>query len=157
MTITWAIIAIVLVLVGLAGTVLPGLPGAVLVLAGLVWLDDFSRIGAGTIALLAVLAVASYAVDLTATALGARRVGASRGAILGAFAGTLGGLFFGLPGLLIGPFVGAVAGDYLSRGSLQDATRAGLGAWIGIVIGAAVKLALVCAMVGIAIVSFLVR
>ena len=71
MTTVWAVIAVVLVLVGLVGTMLPGLPGAVLVLAGLVWLawlDDFARIGAGTIGLLTTLAVASYGVDIAATA-----------------------------------------------------------------------------------------
>ena len=105
MTTVWAGIAVVVVLVGLVGTILPGLPGAVLVLAGLVWLawlDDFARIGASTIGVLTALAVASYAVDLTATALGARQVGA--------FLGTVAGLLFGLPGLLLGPLVGAVAG-----------------------------------------------
>ena len=84
------------------------------------------------------------------------RSGASRWAIVGAFAGTLVGLFFGLPGLLLGPFVGAVAGEYLSRGSLHEATLAGFGTWMGIVAGAAVKLALVCTMVGIGVARFLV-
>lgn len=160
MTTVWAVIAVVLVLVGLVGTMLPGLPGAVLVLAGLVWLarlDDFARIGAGTIGLLTTLAVASYGVDIAATALGARQVGASRWAVVGAFLGTVAGLFFGLPGLLLGPLVGAVAGEYLSRGTLQDATRAGFGTWMGIIVGAAVKLALVGAMIGISVASFLVR
>ena len=117
-TTVWAVLAGVVVLVGVVGTVLPGLPGAVLVLAGFVWLawlDEFTHIGSGTIVLLTALTVASYAVDLAATALGARRAGASRWAVTGAFAGTLIGLFFGLPGLLLGPFVGAVAGEYLSR------------------------------------------
>ena len=77
--------------------------------------------------------------------------------MVGAFLGTVAGLFFGLPGLLLGPLVGAVAGEYLSRGTLQDATRAGFGTWMGIIVGAAVKLALVGAMIGISVVSFLVR
>ena len=160
MTTVWTVIAVVLVLVGLVGTVLPGLPGAVLVLVGLVWLawlDDFARMGTGTIMLLTTLAVASYAVDITATALGARQVGASRWAVVGAVLGTLAGLFFGLPGLLLGPLAGAVTGEYLSRVSLQDATWAGFGTWMGMVAGAAVKLALVGTMIGIGAGSFLVR
>ena len=160
MTTVWAVLAGVVVLVGVVGTVLPGLPGAVLVLAGFVWLawlDEFTHIGRGTIVLLTALTIASYAVDLAATALGAQRAGASRWAVTGAFAGTLVGLFFGLPGLLLGPFVGAVAGEYLSRRTLREATRAGLGAWIGIVVGTAVKLALVCTMVGIGVTSFLIN
>lgn len=160
MTTVWTVIAVVVVLVGLVGTILPGLPGAVLVLAGLVWLawlDDFSRIGAGTIGLLTALAVASYAVDLTASALGARQVGASRWAVVGALVGTVVGLFFGLLGLLLGPLVGAVAGEYLARGTLQEATRAGFGTWIGLIVGAVVKLALVGTMIGIGVASFVAR
>ena len=160
MTTVWPTIAIILVVLGLVGTMLPGLPGAVLVLVGLVWLtwlDDFARIGHGTIVVLTTLAVASYAVDIAATALGAQRVGASRWAVAGAFFGALVGLFFGLPGLLLGPLVGAVAGEYLSRGSLQDATWAGFGTWMGMVVGAVVKLALVATMIGISVARFLVR
>ena len=160
MTTVWPTIAIILVVLGLVGTILPGLPGAVLVLVGLVWLawlDDFARIGHGTIVVLTTLAVASYAVDIAATALGAQRVGASRWAVAGAFFGTLVGLFFGLPGLLLGPLVGAVAGEYLSRGSLRDATLAGFGTWMGMVVGAVVKLALVATMIGIGVARFLVR
>ena len=151
-------LAILLVLVGILGTVIPGLPGAVLVLAGLywlAWLDGFDRLGAGTIILLVILTLASYAIDLLATAVGARRFGASRRAVVGAFVGTVVGLFFGLPGVVIGPFVGAVVGEFAARGLLNDATRAGLGAWLGILVGTVVKLALIFVMVGLAAVAFL--
>ena len=150
-------LAVLLVLVGVLGTIIPGLPGAVLVLAGLLWLawlDGFERLGAGTIILLVILTLASYAIDLLATAVGAKRFGASRRAVVGAFVGTLVGLFFGLPGVVIGPFIGAVIGEFTNRG-LSDATRAGLGAWLGILIGTAAKLALIFMMVGIAAVAFL--
>jgi hypothetical protein len=151
-------LAILVIVIGLFGTVLPGVPGAALVLGGLVWLawlDDFAHIGWGTIALLVVLAAASYAVDFVATAVGTSRVGASRWAMVGAFAGTIIGLFFGLPGIVIGPFVGAVAAEYLARGTLKHATRAGFGAWLGIIIGTALKLALVFTMVGLGAAAFL--
>ena len=65
------------------------------------------------------------------------------------------GLFFGLPGVVIGPFVGAFVGEFTKRRVLHDATRAGLGTWLGIVIGTAVKLALIFTMVGIAAAAFL--
>jgi hypothetical protein len=150
-------LAILLVLVGILGTIIPGLPGAVLVLAGLMWLawlDGFERLGAGSIILLVILTLASYAIDLLATAVGARRFGASRRAVVGAFVGTVVGLFFGLPGVVMGPFVGAVVGELTNRG-LSDATRAGLGAWLGLLVGTAAKLALLFMMVGIAAVAFL--
>ena len=135
-----------------------GLPGAALVLAGLswlAWLDGFDRLGAGTIILLIILTLASYAIDLLSTAVGARRFGASRQAIVGALVGTVVGLFFGLPGVVIGPFLGAVVGGFAERGLLNDATRAGLGAWLGILVGTAAKLALIFAMVGLAAVAFI--
>ena len=88
-----------MVLVGIAGVVVPGLPGAILVLAGLVlaaWIDGFARVGLGTLAVLAALTAATYVLDLMATAIGARRFGISWWGVLGAVAGALIGLFFGV-------------------------------------------------------------
>lgn len=146
------LIAGILVLAGVAGSVLPALPGVPLVFAGLAiaaWADDFQRVTWLTLGLLAVLTVASFAIDLVATALGAKRVGATRLAIIGAALGTFAGVLLGIPGLLIGPFAGAVIGEMLSHGKLQQATRAGVATWIGLVFGTLAKLALVFAMLGI--------
>jgi uncharacterized protein len=151
------IAAVILVAAGLAGTVLPGLPGPVLVFAGLLvaaWADGFSRVGAGTLGVLAFLAVAAHAVDLAATAFGARRFGASRRAMVGAAAGTIAGLFFGLPGLIVGPFAGAVAGELTAGRDVRRAGRAGLGAWLGMVVGSAFKVGLVFVMIGLFLAAF---
>lgn len=137
---------------GLAGSVLPALPGVPLVFAGLVlgaWADDFQRVSWLTLTLLGLLTLASFAIDFLATALGARRVGATKLAVAGAMLGTLGGLFLGLPGLVIGPFAGAVAGEMLSHGKVEQATRAGFATWMGLVFGTLTKLALVFTMLGI--------
>ncbi|HWJ04545.1 MAG TPA: DUF456 domain-containing protein [Steroidobacteraceae bacterium] len=153
------VLAALLVVVGIAGTVLPALPGVALVFAGLVvgaWADDFTRVGAWTLALLGVLTLASVAIDFAATALGARRVGATRYAVLGAALGTLAGVFFGIPGLLLGPFVGAVAGEMLSHGEWRRATSAGVGTWVGLLFGTIAKLALAFAMLGIFVLSYFV-
>ncbi len=149
--ILWAV-AIALVVVGIAGTVLPALPGPILVLAGLVvgaWADGFTRVGWLTLGLLAVLAGISYLADLAAAALGVRRFGASKRAAVGAALGTLAGVFLGLPGLLLGPFAGAVLGEVWARGGLEGAGRAGAGAWVGFLLGALTKLAIVFTMVGL--------
>lgn len=143
------VLAVVLVLVGIAGTVLPALPGAPLVFAGLLlaaWADGFAKVGWLPLTVLGVLAVATYVVDLLATALGARRVKASGLAIAGAAVGSLVGLFFGFVGLLVGPFVGALLGEYLSTKDLRQAGKAGAGTWLGMVLGAATKLAIVFTM-----------
>ena len=152
------IAAVVLVVLGVVGTVLPALPGPALVLGGLVllaWADGFVRVGGGIIAILAGLAVGTYAVDLAATGFGVKRLGASRRAIVGAVVGTVVGIFFGLPGLIVGPFLGAVLGEYTVRRNFHQAGRAGLGAWIGMVVGTAAKLALVFAMLGIFVAAYL--
>lgn len=156
-TALYYLIAALLVLAGLAGTVLPALPGLPLMFAGMLlaaWAGDFRHVGAPTLALLALLTLISVAVDFWATAHGAKRVGASRLAMLGAALGTLFGIFLGLPGLLLGPFAGAVAGELLHRrnlqaGTLGHAAKVGAGTWLGILLGAALKLALAFAMLGL--------
>ncbi len=150
-------IALLLVLVGIAGTVLPAIPGLPLVFAGMLlaaWAGGFEQIGIGTILLLAVLTLLSIGIDFLASAAGAKRVGASRLAVLGAIVGTLVGLFFGLVGVFAGPFVGAVVGELLGqrgidREKLGQATRVGLGTWFGILVGTVLKLTLAFAMIGI--------
>jgi uncharacterized protein YqgC (DUF456 family) len=151
-TIVLLVLAFAMVLVGVVGTVLPALPGPVLVFAGLVlaaWAEHFGFAGLGTLAVLGVLTAATFGVDFVATALGARKLGATPRAATGAALGTLVGIFFGLPGVLIGPFAGAVLAELSQKRTVQQASRAGLGAWIGMVFGAAAKLALVFAMIGI--------
>jgi uncharacterized protein YqgC (DUF456 family) len=152
MTILLWVLAATLVVVGLAGILLPALPGTILIFAGLLlaaWADGFTRVGAGTLTLLGVIAAASYGVDFVAAALGAKRLGASPRAMAGAAIGTLFGLFLGLPGLIVGPFAGAVIGELTVDRNLARAGRAGVAAWIGFAIGTAVKVALAFSMVAI--------
>ena len=151
------VLAALLVLVGLAGVVLPALPGVPLMFAGMLlaaWADGFERIGVWSLVTLGVLTAVSFVVDFWATAVGAKRVNASRLALVGTIVGTFVGLFFGLPGLFAGPFVGAVIGELISRrdlrpGGLGQATRVGIGTWIGIAIGVALKLALAVLMLAV--------
>ncbi|WP_462115366.1 DUF456 domain-containing protein [Lysobacter xanthus] len=149
------VIAILLVIVGIAGAVLPALPGIPLVFAGLLlaaWADGFRHVGGWTLGILGVLTVLSFAVDLLATAMGAKRVGASRLAVIGATLGTFAGLFAGFVGIFIGPFVGAVAGELIHRRRLEDmghATRVGVGTWVGLLLGTVLKLVIAFGMVGL--------
>jgi len=152
------VLVVVLVVLGLAGTILPALPGVPLVFAGLLlaaWIDGFAKVGWVTLVILGLLTVLSFVVDLAATALGAKRVGATKLAVAGAFAGTVVGLFLGLPGLILGPFVGATAGELLSNRDLSRAGKVGLGTWIGMVFGTATKLALAFSMLGIFVTAYL--
>ena len=157
MTTALWIVAVLLVIVGLAGTVLPALPGTVFVFAGLLiaaWAQDFAEVGGWTIALLGALTVLSFVVDFAASALGAKRVGASRAAVIGAAVGTVVGIPFGIAGLLAGPFVGAVVGELAAGPGLLKAGKVGVGAWVGFVLGTVLKLALAFAMVGIFAVAY---
>lgn len=154
----WAL-AVLLVLAGLAGSVLPVLPGAPLVFAGLLlgaWIDGFAKVGWFPLAVIGLLTALTFLVDLAATALGARRVGASPLALVGAGAGTVVGLFFGFVGVLAGPFAGAALGELVAKRDLRQAGKVGLGTWLGIVLGGAAKVGLTLAMVGVFAVAWLV-
>ncbi len=147
----WYLLAAVLVLIGLLGSILPALPGLPLVFGGLLlaaWVDHFQHVGWPTLLIIGGLAVVGLLVDLLASLLGAKRVGASKLAVLGAALGTLVGIFFGLPGLLIGPFAGAVIGELASGGGVDQATRSGVGAWLGFLFGTIAKLVIACIMIG---------
>ncbi len=90
------LLAALLILIGLAGTILPALPGLPLVFAGMLlaaWAGDFQQIGVLMLIVLGVLALLSLVIDFFSTTVGAQRVGASRKAVIGAFAGTVVGLF----------------------------------------------------------------
>jgi uncharacterized protein len=152
MTILLWVLAVLLVAVGVAGVVLPALPGTVLIVAGLVlgaWADGFTRVGVWTLVLIAIIGAASYLVDFVAAAMGAKKLGASKRAMVGAGLGTLFGLFFGLPGIIIGPFIGAVIGELTIDRDLKKAGKAGVAAWIGFAIGTAVKVGIAFLMIAI--------
>lgn len=156
-TTLYYLIAAVLVIVGLIGTVLPALPGLPVVFAGMLlaaWAGGFEQVGISMLVVLGVLTLVSLAVDFWATALGAKRVGASRKAIIGAMLGTFAGLFFGPFGLVLGPFAGALIGELLyrrriGRSDLGDAAKIGFGTWLGILFGIVLKLGLAFAMLGL--------
>ena len=151
------VLATVLIVIGLLGTVLPALPGLPLVFAGMLlaaWAGDFQQIGATTLVILGLLTVLSMVIDFWANAIGAARMGASRKAVIGSLIGTVAGLFLGLVGVIVGPFIGALLGELLHRRSLAgtdmgDAAKIGFGTWMGILFGTVLKLTLAFAMLGI--------
>jgi hypothetical protein len=139
-------------LVGLAGVLLPAIPGSALLVAGALlvgWADGFTRVGGWTVAACAALGVAIWLVDLAAGILGAKAFGASRWAAVGAGVGLLAGLFLGLPGIVLGPAVGALVFEYARDPDFERALRAGAGAFVGFVLGGAVKVALAFVLVGV--------
>jgi uncharacterized protein YqgC (DUF456 family) len=157
------LIAAALVVIGLIGTVLPALPGLPLVFAGMLlaaWAGGIEQVSVATVVVLGLLTLMSLAIDFWATAHGAKRVGASRLAIIGAIVGTFAGLLFGPVGIFVGPFAGALIGELLNgrrlgMDQLGQATKVGAGTWLGIVFGVVLKLTLAFAMIGLFAVAWL--
>jgi uncharacterized protein YqgC (DUF456 family) len=146
------LLSAVLAAAGIAGMLLPALPGPPLLFAGFfiaAWAEDFQYVGFGTLTVLALMSLLAYAVDFISGALGARHFGASSKAAIGAAIGAVVGIFFGLPGILLGPFIGAVLGELTERDDLHAAGRAGIGATVGLLLGTAAKMALAFAMLGL--------
>jgi uncharacterized protein YqgC (DUF456 family) len=128
------------------------------VFAGLLlaaWIDGFQKVGVVALVVLGILTLIAAVIDLLAGVYGAKRVGASRSALVGASLGTVLGIFFGIPGLVFGPFVGALAGELLARGNASQAGRVALATWIGLAIAIAIKLALIGAMIGLFVLAYL--
>jgi uncharacterized protein len=153
------IVAIAMIVVGVIGTVLPAVPGVVFVFGGIAlaaWIDDFARISAWTVGALAILTLVGIATDYAAAAFGAKRAGASGLAIAGAAIGTVAGIFTGLVGLVFMPLAGAAIGQYIAQRDLRRAGKVGIATWLGLLVGTAVKVAIVFAMVGVFIVALLV-
>jgi len=152
MDIALYLLAALLMIGGLAGTILPALPGIPMIFGG-IWLaaavDGYQRVGTGWLLTIGALGAFGVAVDFIAGVAGAKRVGASRTALWGATIGTVVGMFFGLAGLLLGPFVGALAGELASGNSVLRSTHVGIGTWLGLLFGTLVKLAISLLMLGL--------
>ncbi|MGA8055916.1 MAG: DUF456 domain-containing protein [Burkholderiales bacterium] len=147
-----------LIVIGVAGTVLPALPGAILVFAGIAlaaWIDDFTRISGWTVGVLGVLTLVAWGADYVAAAMGAKKAGASKQAVIGAALGTIAGIFTGLIGLVFMPLVGAAVGEFVAQQDLKRAGKVGVATWIGLAIGTIAKVVIVFVMVGVFVAALL--
>lgn len=159
MTTTLWIIAVLLILIGLAGTLLPALPGVPLIFAGMLlaaWINDFQIISVFTIVVMAVLAVFAIVIDSIAAAVSAQRAGASKQGVIGAAIGTIAGITVGLWGLLFMPLAGAAAGEFIAHKDVFRAGRVGAATWFGLLIATAVKLAVAFTMIGMFVAALLI-
>lgn len=140
----WLLLAIALVVIGLAGTIIPILPGIPLIFGGfLLWglASGWKDYSLQTVIILGSVTVAIWLLEYYAGALGAKKYGASKAGVLGAVLGGILGVFaFNIPGLVIGSFLGAVLGEVITGRSRQEAWRAGWGAFVGFLAGTAIKI-----------------
>jgi uncharacterized protein YqgC (DUF456 family) len=153
-------LSVLLILAGVAGSVLPALPGAPLILVAAVlhrWLLP-GRVSLWTIAALAVLAALSVVVDAVCGVLGVRRFGGGRWAMLGAGFGAAAGLFFGPLGLFAGAILGAALCEMaFDRKALYDALKSGVGAGLGMLAGTFLRLGLALFMAAWLVADFLIN
>jgi hypothetical protein len=154
-----ALLAYLLIFVGLIGSVLPLVPGPIFIwLGALLWAanDGFQAVGWPTLLFLGVLTILAWCSDLLLTAVLSRRVGASWKAILGAIVGGfVGGIFFGgwipIVGTLVATVLGAIVGmivmEALDKRDLRVAIRSSQGYVLGVLASSAVEAALAVAMI----------
>lgn len=151
MELLWWLITIVLFAVGLIGAVVPLLPGTTIILAAAIihrlMLGPEKSVGWRTIAILAVLTLATYALDFLSGYFGAKYFGATKWGMFGATIGAVVGIFFGFIGLFVGPVIGAIAGEFIAGKQLVDAGRAGWGSLLGNFAGMLGKLAIALVMI----------
>lgn len=146
-------LAAALIIGGVAGAILPILPGIPMIFGG-IWLaaavDDYRHLGWGWLVAIAIVGIVGVALDFISATLGAKRIGASPRALWGAGIGTTVGMFFGIPGLLIGPFAGAVIGELWSGTSVLRSAHVGVSTWIGMLVGILAKVVISFLMIGMA-------
>ena len=153
------LLAAVLMLTGLIGSILPFIPGSPLILLGAfiyAWHTDFLLVTWGTLIILLALVVLSQILDHLASVLGAKKMGASRWGIIGAFAGGIIGLFAGgFLGIILGPFIGALLLELLHGQELQVSIKIGLGTLVGFLGGTIGKMIIAFTMIGIFILKII--
>ena len=144
MEVFWWLFAVIVMALGLIGTVIPILPGTTIILAAAVihrvMLGADRSLGWSALIALLALTLVTYAIDAAASYLGAKRFGATKWGLIGCAAGALAGLFFGLLGLFVGPVIGAIAGEVIGGKQIVKAGRAGWGTFLGSVGGLIAKL-----------------
>jgi uncharacterized protein YqgC (DUF456 family) len=146
------VLVVILVAAGVTGSLLPLVPGLPLILGAALLhalATGFQAIGPGRLLILAGLTAVGYILDGMAGALGARRFGGSWWGIAGAVLGGIVGLFVGLPGLIVGPLAGAVVGELIAGRKLRESLRIGLGTFLGILAGGAIRVAVSVTMAGL--------
>jgi uncharacterized protein YqgC (DUF456 family) len=136
-------LAIILMIAGIAGCLLPVLPGPPLSYLGLVTLHftRFADISKNLFIILAVVAIVVTVIDYVVPIWGTRRFGGSKYGMRGATVGLIIGLFLGPIGIIIGPFIGAVVGELIFRDDMKYALKAGFGSLLGFLTGVGLKLA----------------
>jgi uncharacterized protein YqgC (DUF456 family) len=137
------VLAIVMMIAGIAGCLLPVLPGPPLSFLGLVVLHftRFADISRNLFIVLGIVTILVTIIDYVVPIWGTRHFGGSKYGMRGATVGLIIGLFLGPAGIIIGPFVGAVVGELIYKDEIRYALKAGFGSLLGFLTGVGLKLA----------------
>lgn len=153
-------LALLIMLIGFIGCIVPGLPGTPLVLVAAIGHRLYfgqQSINTFFLICLVILTVISLVFDYLASYFGAKQFGATWRGGLGAALGGIVGMFFGIIGILVGPFIGAMLFELIGGHELEKAAKAGAGATIGLLAGAVGKCAVCVMMIGIFTVNVIYR
>lgn len=145
MDIVWIVLGALCLLVGLAGCFLPALPGPPLAYVGMLLLHITERVQftVSQLVVWAILVIVVQVLDYFTPLIGTKYGGGSKWGNRGCIAGTVIGMFFFPPwGIILGPLVGAIAGELLGGKLTHEALRAGLGAFVGFLLGVVIKVSL---------------
>ncbi|RBP45824.1 hypothetical protein DES53_102206 [Roseimicrobium gellanilyticum] len=148
----WSL-TITLLIVGLAGTVLPLLPGPFIIFVAAIahkFLRPETGISWWSIAALTVMLIVAYAVDFFSGAMGTKWFGGSKWGVAGVLIGGVVGLFFGFIGLIIGPIIGGLVAELLlARKEMGPAVKATWGSVVGTTVGLAARVGISLAMIAV--------
>ncbi|MCL1938445.1 MAG: DUF456 domain-containing protein [Candidatus Azobacteroides sp.] len=138
------VIGIVLLLGGIAGCIVPLLPGPPLAYCSLILLQftHFHPFTLNFLILWAVVVLVVTLLDYYVPIWGTKHFGGTKGGTWGSTIGLIAGLFFPPLGILLGPLAGAFVGEIVNRQDMRTAFRSAIGAFIGFLAGTLMKLAI---------------
>ena len=148
------VIAALLILVGIIGCIVPGLPGVPLAYAGLWVAQAAERIDFNWQMLLVwgIVTIIVSILDYIVPAWGTKQFGGTKYGVWGSTIGVFAGLFFGALGVIIGPLVGAILGELIGGKEINEALKAGWGSFIGLLFGTIIKL-VCCGLMAVALIQ----
>ena len=141
----WIILGIIFCIVGIAGSILPLLPGPPIAYAGMLiqQLRDPNPFTTKFLLIWAGIVVITIVLDYMVPIWGTKRYGGSKYGVWGCTIGFLAAFWMGPLGIIIGPFVGAYIGELIANKSSKEAIRAATGSFVGFLLGSLLKL-IVC-------------
>lgn len=154
MDIVLLVLAFFMMLIGLIGCIVPGLPGTPIAYIGLWIAQATEKIHFSWQFLLiwGIVVVIISVLDYVVPAWGTKHYGGTKWGVWGSTIGVFVGLFFGAMGVILGPLVGAVIGELISGKQLNDALKAGWGSFVGILFGTILKL-IACGLMTVALIQ----